>query len=203
MSEKFDPLSFHRAEREINDEMTKRYPAHWEEIEGRKTEVVEFPNFKIYSQQEVGKPTKLLSIIVGEKMFNLLKDLPSDHKLFLTFYPSGSYKHKKKELHIPRITSRGALLSMLHEFQHLLRRVNLSEKEIKDLNMARTKQNKQPESITQTEKDVILLDERFAWNGAKIKANEIETALSIKIFQDQESLDNYIQRRLETYEKFL
>ena len=200
MREKFDPAEFHRQEREIKDEMMERYSHHQEVIDDQRTEIVEFPNFRIFAQQGVGESARLLKILSGEKEFSLLSDLPEDHKLFLTFYPSAEYKHKKKELHIPHIYSRGALLSALHEFQHVSRRMNLSKQELEKLNEARTASSEE-KSIEQ--KELILLEERLAWDGAKIKAAEIEDILAIKIFQDQDALESYIQRKFATYEKFL
>lgn len=197
--ERFDVASFYQQEKEIKDSMTKCYPRHCEMIDDKPTQIIEFPNFKIISRQKPGEPTELLKIVSGDKEFDILSELPSDHKLFISDYPFAKFNYEKKELNTSRIINFGNLISLFHEISHIISRLNLQPEELDYLNKAR--EEFLTEKISTECRELIIKDEMKAWEGAKSKIADIEKILGIEIFPDKNDLEKYIERRIGTYIK--
>jgi hypothetical protein len=186
-----------REEREVADEMTRRYPMKTENINGKFYNIFTFDNFEIWTQGENGGPTKLIELRVSGRTFNFLTLLPEGYTIEASLYPSGTCSYKRKNIRAPMLATRGAILGTLHEISHARRYSTLSVEENAQLSEAHADINSQSE----TDEQLIILqeDEQLAWEGAKTFLSQIENELKIKIITNEKQMADYISRRLKTY----
>ncbi|MEK7554732.1 MAG: hypothetical protein AAB518_01980 [Patescibacteria group bacterium] len=183
--------------------------SHFEVVDGRPTDIFEFPGFSIYVEKPTNnEPQTRVEIRAGEKKYNFLQNLPPEHRFVVGSNPDSPWVHNaaysttKKTIYGMPFESKGALLTNGHEKHHAIYHyVTLSETERNKLHAARRKfKDGSYSDVNDQEGKLIFADEKNAWEKAIEEIRNIERELGIVILNNDEELERYTNDRLQTYD---
>lgn len=197
MDNDFDVLTFNSAERLKTDELHQRISPIRERGNYGFQAVTHFPRFNaIIQHKELTGPLNYAMLKVGESEYNLFEGLPESYTLYSSPF-TGSHSRQLRRVNIPIINSKGNLISGMHEIAHAKGQSMATQEYLSSLDEAL--RAKHLGSITPEQRNIILLEEERAWAMAQQDLKKAQEVLGIQIIKDENSLQEYVNTRLNTY----
>lgn len=137
----------------------------------------------------------------GERQVNLLKYVPSSYRVLTSFAydDRAAMDPNKRELYVGSFAAKGHVISFLHEAAHAVRFENMSKEATRRL--LETSRAFLHKETSLAQRRIWIEEEQAVWEATRVSLKTLDRDLGITFCPDQNALDAFIQKRIQTYQK--